>query len=380
MTGKTATFLAGSNEAISTLNNLSNINRVSTFEHEGHTMAYLTNARLASNVDFQASTFAVATNCQPISQACGLTALTGSSTPFNCTPGFTGDTTLFQEEPVCPQGPYAMTSITMFRDPDLNENITAQDRQTNPFYFGTWSDVITNSDTGPNSIAQDPNIIVPKDGGLAWVLRCSSTVYDLTYTYINSTFGVPSLRKSNETLAQIMATPFPMGFACSTLTNLAIISAISDSADELANKWSTGFSTTAVAMAAGIMSPHRNLQEQSRTSMLVARVPKAPLFTLIVLNLIYATIGIALAIYAATNQPTEARNVQARLSVAGLAAACFEAEDRIRAPVENVEELFKERTEGRHSSSKVGFAQTEVGGWRYISVGGKHVTYGRSFE
>jgi len=78
--------------------------------------------------------------------------------------------------------------------------------------------------------------------------------------------------------------------------------------------------------------------------MLVSRVPKAPLFTLIGLNLLYALLGILLMLYTLCfAKPSENRDVQARLTLSGLASFCFEDEGRARAPVEKVERLFEER-------------------------------------
>jgi hypothetical protein len=134
----------------------------------------------------------------------------------------------------------------------------------------------------------------------------------------------------------------------------------------MAKKWGTIFSQTAIALSAGVMSPHQNLLEQTHISMLVARVPKAPFFTLILLNLIYAMAGIVLAFFALCSKPKSAREVQARLSLASLVAACFESRERNEMPSEKVEELFAERN-GRSPSQKVGVVVTERGGWRYVS-------------
>jgi hypothetical protein len=167
-------------------------------------------------------------------------------------------------------------------------------------------------------------------------------VYDLTYSWVNGSFS-GDWRQSNGSISQILAAPFHYGLACSNLNNLAITSSFTDTADEMAEKWSTGFSQIAMPLAAGIVSPRQNLQEQSRTSMLVSRVPKAPLFTLIGLNLLYALLGILLMLYTLCfAKPSETRDVQARLTLSGL-AFCFEDEGRARAPVEKVERLFEER-------------------------------------
>jgi hypothetical protein len=298
----------------------------------------LSDARQASNVDFQASTFAIQTTCKPISQTCGLNPAFGASTPFKCTPSFSGDATA--EDPNDNYG--GSETVNNF-----NKNISSQSKQLNPFNLGTWARVYSNrfnpSVGGKEfNLHQDPEIITPVHGGLAWVLGCSSVVCDLTYSWVNGYFD-RDWRQSNGSISQTLAAPFPYGLACSNLNNLAITSSFTDTADEMAEKWLTGFSQIAMPLAAGIVSPRQNLQEQSRTSMLVSRVPKAPLSTLIGLNLLYALLGILLMLYTLCfAKPSETRDVQARLTLSGL-AFCFEDEGRARAPVEKVERLFEER-------------------------------------
>ncbi len=76
-----------------------------------------------------------------------------------------------------------------------------------------------------------------------------------------------------------------------------------------------------------------------------------PLFTLISLNLLYASAGMLLAIYViVSSDGLEARGAQARLGMAGLTAACFEDEKRTVKPATMIEDLFSERTECRGGS------------------------------
>lgn len=352
-------------------------NQVSTFKSDGATLAYLPDARQASNVDFQASTFAIQTTCKPISQACGLNAAFGASTPFKCTPSFSGDATAEDPNNNCGGSVIVNTRITLFEDENFNRNISFQSKQINPFYLGTWARIFGNPSNPSNggrqfNLDQDPEIVTPVHGnGIVWVLGCSSVVYDLTYSWKNGSFNADR-RQSNGSISQILATPFPHGLASNNLSNPAITSSFTDTANEMAEKWSTGFSQIAMALAVGMVSPRQNLQEQSRTSMLVARVPKAPLFTLIGLNLLYALLGILLMLYTLCfAKPSETRDVQARLSLSGLAYFCFEDEGRTRAPVEKVERLFEERAGGQGVCQKVGMVRTEEGGWKYSLLAGR---------
>ncbi len=70
---------------------------------------------------------------------------------------------------------------------------------------------------------------------------------------------------------------------------------------------------------------------------------------------------------AAQARPSETKNVQGRLSVAGLAATCFETRERVEGPARKVEDLFAEEEWGRkdQSCSKVGIVESNNGGGEY---------------
>jgi hypothetical protein len=97
------------------------------------------------------------------------------------------------------------------------------------------------------------------------------------------------------------------------------------------------------------MSPRKTLVEQTRN--LVARVPKAPLFILFGLDLLYAVVGIFLAVIAFSWKPRPTKNVQGWLNIAGLAAASFESRERVEQPVETLEDRFSEN-QPRYRSEK----------------------------
>jgi hypothetical protein len=114
------------------------------------------------------------------------------------------------------------------------------------------------------------------------------------------------------------------------------------------------------------MTPRGNTEEQIRTSLLVAKVPKAPLYVLVLLCLIYAVFGIAFTIMALSVTHGGVKDVQAKLSIVGLVAEGFERV-RLGRPVGRVEELFEE-WDGR-GSRRVVVHRTQVGGWKFDTSG-----------
>ena len=85
------------------------------------------------------------------------------------------------------------------------------------------------------------------------------------------------------------------------------------------------FSESMLSMVAGITGERRILAEQPRQHLLVTRLPKAPFFTLTVLNLLRALLGMALATIALASHSKKTRIIPARLTIRGLVAALLEA-------------------------------------------------------
>lgn len=361
-------FLQGASEAYQTLNNLSTTNQIANFELDGHTYSLIIDAKLPKDVDFQASTFALNTECKPISKECGLVGLAGTSTPFNCSSGFAGDATSLEDADRVGYRRAASPVGMILLNPDVQTNISLGSKDLNPFYLGTWA-AVDNQNTLSNATSQeilqsDPEIATPVHGGLSWVFLCTVSVYDATYSWINGSISTPTLTSANTSVGGLIAAPLAENFGLSNLEIATRIASFSLTAQDVANKWATLFSQIALGLSAGVMSSRTNLQEQTRTEILVARIPKVPLFTLIGLNLLYATVGLALALYAmCVSRPHAARDAQARLSVAGLAAR-FEEPNLSQRPVAKVEDLFAER-EGKECE-RIGLVQTQEGGWRYV--------------
>jgi hypothetical protein len=104
------------------------------------------------------------------------------------------------------------------------------------------------------------------------------------------------------------------------------------------------------------------LAVQERTSFLVARVPAAPLFTLVIANLLFVLLGIILTAIAIRTSGGEVREVQARLSIAGLVADRFE-EQRGREGVEKMNDYFEEKV--GNDSMRVAIDRGNGGGYTY---------------
>ena len=243
----------------------------------------------------------------------------------------------------------------------------------NPFFVGTWAMVDTQGHIPgtPDTSAQlikDPDITTPAHGGVAWVLKCNTSVYDLVYTYKNGTITDPLFSLANATTGGLVAAPMNEDFAISNLETATKVASFSSSAQQLADKWANSYSQIALGLSAGVMTSKPSSIEHGRTSLLVARIPKAPLFTLVTLNLIYVIMGLGLALYAALTSDFAGGGgaMRQRLTIPGLVAECFEDSRRAPEGWNEVERLFAEN-DGKGLSRRVAAEEGENGGWRLRS-------------
>ena len=200
-------FLTNAVEAYAKLANISQINTVRTVEVDNNTLAYLGPASIPEETDFQASTLALGTQCHPISKQCHLHAEEGASEPFNCTSAFFGN--LAQPEVSWESEgatSYQRTGPVYFNSPDftVKANTTFNTSQQNPYYIGAWAAINLQM---TEKQMQDPNIVNPEHGGLTWVLNCTSTAYDLTYSWVNGSVHSANATKANGTTSTVLQSP-----------------------------------------------------------------------------------------------------------------------------------------------------------------------------
>lgn len=118
------------------------------------------------------------------------------------------------------------------------------------------------------------------------------------------------------------------------------------------------------------MLPLPFLNASRRVETPVTRVPKAPLFAVLLLDLLYAATGIALTLsaLAASARGHGARDVQARLSLTAVVAEGFE-NARLGDDAVDVEGLFAERR--GMVTKRVAFRRRDGGGRCYRKVDDK---------
>ena len=331
---------------------------------------YLGNPNQDALVDFMAQTIATSTTCVPMTRKCykydpNLTtdanyALIGT---YNCTNVFHGslfsntlqDSTTYRSPNVgvgFSQNPELTVAGELVRGPDEDEQDSrlpfsfAKIYPTNPLYFGAWAIGYPQGDPSNgliNPFGNDEGVFwtttIDDDGGATWQLNCSTTVYDVSYTWINGAVHEFNTTKSTADLAGLLSAPFAYASNLSAiplaLSSAAQIASTFNTSVGLANAFATEMSKNMLAYGVGAMEPQLNLLEQGRKSTLrVARVPVVPLYLLLATKAVYVVVVLILATWAfCFSHPSETEAVRMALSTKGLAAAHFESPGLLQANV-----------------------------------------------
>lgn len=369
--GKEGKVLQSDSEAYQIMNGVSKTNIVKEYSSDPlKVFYYLSDTHASADVDYKATTFAVTTECEAITSKCNLNFLTST---FNCTPSFAGSLTS--------PGPGMMATaasnsspvgVQYFADPGLTNNFSATSgvfSPQNPLYFGTWATaqqaVSFGTDTEGTATLNNVTGL-----GSSWVLNCTSTVYEATYTWVNGTVTSFNTSLANGTVGGIFSAGFAAGFGLAAMENIATLAGFNNASDGLVNVTAAHFSQNSLALSIGAMDSRPNTLEQSRSVLNLTRVPLVPFYILIALKLFYAvsTVLFAFAVIIWAH-PSESQDVKTRLSIKGLVVASFEPDTLKEKAVGTVEEMFSENSrDGQEEKKKVGIVRTEQGGWAYVTT------------
>ena len=319
-------------------------------------------------MDYRATTFGMDTRCTPVSRKCGL------SQSYSCPSQgcFGGDSEIPSMSYDCDgvqKGDLVTNGDVGFFIKFLNSTSFGKlqkfhDVNTSQIHFVTGALVVSS-----DGIVQDPEAVAYGAGNSTGILfACTSSGYDLTFDFINGSVSRGTYQPANKTIITNLQKGIGDGRASSAVQsyfdNAMLVSAQEgDSAQGMADYFAASFSEIAIGLSAAIMEPLPTLLEQTRNNVLVARLPKAPFFTLMALNLLYATLGVAVTIWAFMSRPRETRDVQARMSIPGLVAALIEPDGTPRKG-KGIEGLFAERV-ARMPEKRVAIRQIDESRWAF---------------
>ena len=140
--------------------------------------------------------------------------------------------------------------------------------------------------------------------------------------------------------------------------------AAAETSEEFVTSFATYFDQTLVSVPAGVMISLPASNVFRRVETLVTRVPRAPFLAVVLLNLLYAAIGIILTVTAilANIRGQGVRDAQVRLSLGAVVAESFE-NPALGHDAKDIDGLYAERR--GMPSRKVAISKRADGGRRY---------------
>jgi hypothetical protein len=249
--------------------------------------------------------------------------------------------------------------MVYFNDSSMVNNSTWYGGQ-NPFNFG-WA-ALVNEDM---VTLQMDGIVGTQQGGTGFVVLCNTSVYDIAYTSVNGTIRnflptMGNLSVSNIVASNMAETSIAKDYLRFAATMSVGVTA--RNAKDLADQLALSYSKAALAVFSNSIVPSAVPHARYRSSILVARVPDAPLYALLAANLAFVVAGFVLCCLALRDsQPAETRDVQARLSITGLVADHFEQPQASR-HAKDLQDVFGE-FDGK--DVRVGMRRAKGRGWEY---------------
>lgn len=338
------------------LNNASTVAVPKYHAADGTVYFYLSPADTEINLrqDYAATSFAMTTDCIPQSVECGIRTGTGPKMPFDCPAadfdGEMGDPLTFG----------AGIRIDYYSDPDFQEFTLYGVNDTFYFYvaanlYREWS--------YPDTLEVPPH----QHGDHAIILGCRTSVYDVLYQVRNGTIVEWETTLSNATVTNGLAGPVMWSMIHLPAAHVAFsFTGSVDTAAEFASNWAAEYSRIALSMGTFALRATPALDSQFREPTIVSRVPVAPLIALLVSNLLYCILGVALTVQAvrAVTEGPETKELVERTGTQSIVAALFEDRAVSARAVKDVDDMFTELTQGKRH--KVGVRRSPDGGYSYF--------------
>ncbi|KAF2156486.1 hypothetical protein K461DRAFT_310937 [Myriangium duriaei CBS 260.36] len=363
-------YLRDGRVSMQVLNNISDLASVKEYTDAAGTFSYYTAPSYPdlSTTDYTAKTYGIQTLCTPISRRCGLRTGTGNFN-FNCSESYAGtltsgymigyntssnnfDRAYFDNS----------TGLTASWGAKLNGDYSMGSPISGSSYFSygfAWA-----SHLASEALVADPEVVQDGLSGVAFILLCNSTSFDVTYNSINGTITRFDRISSNDSVANYFHAPMAETFVSIPAILSAAQSAFtsSNSAQELARLFATAYSNIVLAIGGQYMQRNPAVIAQGRQERLLTELKTRPFYTLLAVNMLFVVVGIVLTMWAVITVSDRAvYDFQNRISISGLAADRFEG-SRAKRHVDDVNKLFEESS---GKSSRVVLLPNKQGGMEF---------------
>lgn len=332
--------LESSSEGFKIANNISTTNVVNQFSASPSQMIlYLADAAaISSGLDYKANTFAASAQCESITYACVQnTDIEAGNSDYNCTSALVGDFNEPDNNPDDAQIFYNPSGARLFTNASLTK--TTRFSFQNPVYFAAWatrvqidSKAALLSDEGIVASSNIPDVY-------NWILNCSTTFYEATYTWVNGSVTSLNTTLVNNTMGGILSAPLSDQHANDLMQVATNLASVSNSSAEISTITANYVAHIALSLSIGAIDSRANLLEQSRSTLLLTRVPTVPFYLLIAFKLIYV-LGVVLFAIAAIilTHPSESAGIKARLTIDGLMTTIYNKDKLKTSPTASSEE------------------------------------------
>ena len=325
--------------------------KVLAADFQGQRLSYLVPTAPVPNLDYKATTIASRSECHSATQQCH-----ANSTHYHCSPLF-NSTTAANKWYI---GKADGNAINLAIFPDKGLIDVSFSSLPNPFY--TIAQVLIYAGNTPGAGVDTVGLSFNETGikgGHTYFLRCTTSFLNVTYTSINSTLTVREALPITDpniiySLAEINVQG-RSGYATSRILDGALTAFFKNTPAEANEAFAVQYDTTFLAAAASVIKRVPNIEEQIRTTILVARVQKWALIPLILILLISSLIALIVALIAlCSRSPSKALEDHAMKAHADSSCQTPSIKDI-------VEEYVKA---GR--TDRLGILRTEQGNWEYV--------------
>jgi len=292
----------------------------------GERMAYIGPANPHRQTDYRANTFAVRSLCKTIDEWCWVRFMNGSIPNVlyaNCGQfvGIPNDSS----SPIAQATFYTtgvVGQVTSFFTDQQWQEIMSANTLSNSFYAVSRLD----SPIQPSINGLPTYTTVPKSGIIySDFIGCSTEFVNFTYTYVNGSIVSADITPlDNLDMFNAIFEPMLMSFD-PFMAGGAATTAMSNDAESALENWIDALHRHYFSLAAIATEEVDNIDQQERYTRLVARIPKAPLFTLgmlIVISIIFNVCVLVNSLWKTSLGKTHSKQVI--VSIAGLAANTFE--------------------------------------------------------
>lgn len=273
----------------------------------------------AWDIDYQARTIGAKTTCKTRTQDCKLEIHSSANITFDCAdagfPIFSGRIGDIFTDPSSSLAVSNNTENTQraFSYTTLNPVRTAKSL----FAIGINREGIAPNWDDPVKNNQSDVISLPRSQGVAFLL-CETSILDLKYEVRNGTISrLDSTLAAEDYVSVLSGTLFAYGYYASAIQNAVFQAMLQNSIPEMETSYADSFSSLIVALGSGVMAPMPNDAEWIRRSKIVAKIPKAPLYTLVGLCFLYCALIFVVGVVAV---------ISCLMGEVAAARACFTVE------------------------------------------------------